>query len=256
MNVLIIHTTGSVGKSTLAAVLLRPRLGAELLSIENSNFGAERYGEPVRLFEAQDYLAYIEQLMMAEGTNTITDVGSSNFTEFVHQMLIVGGLSLFDYVIVPCEKQDRTQLETITTIQTLLNAGLDPSRLRVILNKVSIPTPRRPIDVDFAALFAEAEKDPRIQINPNCYVPTLPLFAHMAANGLTWQNILADKTDYRALVRESKGQGNTMERIEYVTKQLAQGMAAQTIAILDRAFEELDIGPAVITDEAIVVDME
>ncbi|MFP3570927.1 hypothetical protein, partial [Paraburkholderia sp. SIMBA_030] len=82
-------------------------------------------------------------------------------------------------------------------------------------------------------------------------------FAHMATHGLSWQTIIADKTDYRALLRESHGQGNSKERIEYVSRQMAQQMVAQCVTIFDRAFKELDIGPALVTEEvATVIDME
>jgi hypothetical protein len=50
---LIIHSMGSIGKSTLAAVLIQPRFGGQLFSIETANKDAERYGQSVRRYTAE-----------------------------------------------------------------------------------------------------------------------------------------------------------------------------------------------------------
>jgi hypothetical protein len=52
-NILVIHQVGSIGKSTISAVIVRPRLGGKFYSIEDLDTDGERYGEKVALLKMQ-----------------------------------------------------------------------------------------------------------------------------------------------------------------------------------------------------------
>ena len=141
-KLLILHNFGGVGKSTLGACLIHPRVGGELMSIETNNTDAERYGVRVHRYAATQYEGYYRDLRrFSVFGNTLTDVGASNVEAFIDKLIRASGLDQFDYVVVPATQGDRGQIETITTIQTLLdNVGVAPERLRVILNMVKKPT--------------------------------------------------------------------------------------------------------------------
>jgi hypothetical protein len=140
-KLLILHNFGGVGKSTLGACLIHPRVGGELMSIETNNTDAERYGVRVHRYAATQYEGYYrDPRRFSVFGNTLTDVGASNVEAFIDKLIRASGLDQFDYVVVPATQGDRGQIETITTIQTLLdNVGVAPERLRVILNMVKKP---------------------------------------------------------------------------------------------------------------------
>jgi hypothetical protein len=250
-NILVLHNYGGIGKSTIAGVMLYPRFGGELFSIETANDDASRFGIPVRRFAATEFPAYFQMLTLAT-TNTITDVGASNFVQFLNHLGRHGGLHLFDHVVVPAEPSDRGQLETIKTIMTLFNAGLQADRLRIVLNKVETQAveivgaahqdTHQTIRSQFIDLVAYAETEPRLQINLDCYLPPLQLFASMAAANCSWDDLISDTTDYRGLlVQTGKDNPRGPERLRLSQRLFLQTMAQKADTVLTRAYNALNL---------------
>ncbi|MGF7001347.1 hypothetical protein [Paraburkholderia sp. GAS32] len=242
-NLLILHNFGGVGKSTIGGCLIHPRVGGELMSIETNNTDAERYGVRVRRYAAAQYSDYYRDLRrFSVYGNTVTDVGASNAEAFIDKVNESGGRDQFDYIVVPATQNDRGQIETITTIQTLLdNVGVDPDRIRVVLNMVRKPVRTAPIEGEFTHLFAFAEQDRRVKINPKCYIPQLQLFSHLAAANRSWLDVVNDRTDYSAKIMEAINAGDTTAEELACDNALLQEMAGQARDILDRAWAELNI---------------
>ncbi|SOE87400.1 hypothetical protein SAMN05446935_8024 [Burkholderia sp. YR290] len=245
-HLLIASTLGNVGKSTIGAAVVRPRFGGQILSVETTNSGAERYGEVVKTYSAEYYSLYLSDLLMAHGSNTITDLGSSNFDQFLTETKEIGGLSYFDYVIVPTEPDKKTQEDTITGLNLLFDAGLQPEQLRVVFNKVKppLPKPGGSIEEQCVNIFTASDLNPGVRLNPRCYLPTLQLFGHLATFQLKWNEVTQDKTDYLSLLRQTIDQGMSTDRLKLAARQMAQKWMAQSEAIFDRLYQELDIGPA------------
>jgi hypothetical protein len=240
-HLLIINGYSGVGKSTMGAVLVAPRFGGEIMSIETANKDGERYGQKVHRFSAEDFPDYSKALFGAK-TRTVTDVGASNYVWFLDQLDVYGGLENYDTVLTPADPSDRGQIETISTIQTLLTAGLDPARLRIILNKSKKPTPKNPLQRQFSFLWANLPEE--VSINPKCYVPHLPLFQHLAYANLSWDEVVDDHTDYRQKTEEALSKGATdVEAL--VKRRILQQMVRQTQQYLDDAYRELHIGDSV-----------
>ena len=153
-----------------------------MIAIETENPAGARYAERVKRFTANLYDDYLRYVMAAgdAGKNTITDLGASHYVPFIDNMSESGGLNLIDFLIVVTDAQERSQQDAIATILTFFNLGLDPARLRVIFNKAATPKPEMPIERQYEALFAMSHLDQRIKLNPNCYMPKLPIFDLMA----------------------------------------------------------------------------
>ena len=242
-KLLILHNFGGVGKSTLGACLIHPRVGGELMSIETNNTDAERYGVRVHRYAATQYEGYYrDPRRFSVFGNTLTDVGASNVEAFIDKLIRASGLDQFDYVVVPATQGDRGQIETITTIQTLLdNVGVAPERLRVILNMVKKPTRTAPIEGEFAQLFAYAESESRVKLNPNCYLPQLELFSYLAAANRSWSDVANDHTDYDAKIEEAVKARDLAAEERAMDNALLQEMTRQARDIMDNAWKELDI---------------
>jgi hypothetical protein len=243
-HILIIHQNGSVGKTTLASFIVRPRLGGRLFSLDKVEADAERYGESVVRYAEEHYVDYLEDLVMCRhASNTLTDVGSNRWNSFVDSLKNSGGLELFDFVLVPTDLTDKAQEGTLVTAETLFSAGLDPARLRIVLNKARSPSPLDPIEKQYPLLFAAAAGDPRIPLNPNCYIAELPIFSYLAQANLTWHDAVNDDADYDSLLAEAtRDRRSQEERLVITRKLLLTAQAKKAKPIFDAVYRSLNIG--------------
>ena len=247
-NILVANVAGTVGKSTIASIQIAPRFGCdEVIAIETENPAGSRYAEKVKRFTAELYDDWLEYVLDAreDGKNTITDLGASNYVSFVNRLSLGGNISLIDYLVVVTDTQERSQEDAVATIQTFFNIGLDPAKLRIVLNKAVVPTPELSIERQYDTLFTSAEVDPRIKINPNCYMPALTVFDHIASNGIKWSDLLADNTDHAAALKATIGEGATLARAKRAAFRIAQMAKDPAIKFSDRLFKELNIGSPV-----------
>jgi len=102
-----------------------------------------------------------------------------------------------------------------------------------------------PIERQYDTLFTSSEIDPRIKINPNCYMPSLTIFDHIASNGIRWSDLLADNTDHAAALKATVGEGATLARAKRAAFRIAQMAKDPAIKFSDRLFKELNIGSPV-----------
>lgn len=249
LNFAIAHNFGGVGKSTIGACLLYPRVGGQLLSIESNNTGAERYGIPVHRYAAAQYREYYEDLRrFAFVGNTITDIGASNIESFIDRLVEAGSYDRLDYWVVPVTQSDRGQVESISTIRTLLdNVGIDPDRLRVVLNMVKMPQKNGPVEAQFPYLFTFADQDRRVKINPKCAIPSLDVFSVLATSGRSWQEVQNDKTDYDVKFAQAMAARDEVGQEVALRNQYMQEMVAQAQNLMNSAWTALDIAVPVIS---------
>jgi hypothetical protein len=198
VNVLMTHKTSGVGKTTLASKLLQPRLGARLISVskpcqETAHLSPDAYECPLDYY-ASDVVT----------RNSITDVPSCQFFPFIRK-LSEQGLQLFDYIIVPCDRTVEAQIGTVETIKILLAYGVNPNRIRLIFNKTASGDK---LDQQFSHLFEQLAGLSSVTVNSSCYVPNLGIFDGLLLSGISWEEVLNDKTDHVTMIRALRAQGD------------------------------------------------
>jgi hypothetical protein len=220
-NILTIHRTGSVGKTTLASLVVRPCLGGKFFSFEKvDNIDGSRYGEEVIRYTCENYVKYLDEMYMSlDVENTLTDVGGNEAQPFLDNLKQIGGIRLFDYVLVPTDLTDKSQENTMTA-QALFSAGLEPERLRIVFNKARPPSSHDPIERQYELLYSEARKDPRIRLDPECYMLSMAVFASLAQDGLSWFHVASDKTDYLVKVKEATRAARSNEERQPIVRNL------------------------------------
>nr|UVN17958.1 hypothetical protein pPsy0479a_00126 [Pseudomonas syringae] len=81
-KVVVINYTGTVGKTTISANLLWPRMGgAPLYAIESINETAENLGLDVEKLRGDAFRELFKRLMLED--QAIIDVGASNVEDFI-----------------------------------------------------------------------------------------------------------------------------------------------------------------------------
>jgi hypothetical protein len=160
-------------------------------------------------------------------------------------------------VLVPTDLTDKAQENTITTVDALFTAGLEPERLRIVLNKARPLSPHDPIERQYEVLFVEARKDPRIRIDPKCFMLSMAVFASLAQDGLSWLEVAGDKTDYLAKLKEAATAGHSEEmRLPIVRNLLLCNQVKKAGPVFDIVYNTLKIGGPYDVEQPITVPAE
>src|SRR5579871_3704278 len=146
MKVVVTNFSGNVGKSMIANQLLAPRLGdATVIAVESINED-EANNETVRGTQFRALQRHLAKL-----PNAVVDVGASNVESFMQQLSeFEGAQEDFDYFVVPCTPMRKQLRDTISTIEALHGAGVEPERIVVVFNMVSHDAP---VEDQFGLIF-------------------------------------------------------------------------------------------------------
>jgi hypothetical protein len=196
MKVAILNYTGTVGKTTIAAHLLSPRLNnAPIFAVETINETAEGLGMDVNKIRGEKFRELFTKLMKLD--DAIIDVGASNVEAFLDGVVKMDGSHLeIDYFIVPVTPGTKEQKETISLIGTLADMGISPEKIRVAFNRVE-----GDVHEEFPYVVAYAKKEKTCIANPEAAIFENELFDALGVKKLTLAALLADETDYKALLR-------------------------------------------------------
>jgi hypothetical protein len=123
MKICVLNFSGNVGKSTIAAHLLQPRMNAQVFSVESLNVDASSDGVEVARLRGKHYNDLLQRLMKLD--DAIVDVGSSNVEDFLKMMQhYADSQEEFDLFVVPVVKDGKQQADTVNTIRALRAIGV------------------------------------------------------------------------------------------------------------------------------------
>lgn len=232
MKLVVISLLGNAGKTTIAAQVLFPRLGAaKILSVESINTGAEGLGVEVEIFKGKNYSELSEQLMMVD--NAIIDVGGSNVEEFLLLMQQQkGSYADFDCFVVPCiyERQD----ETIKTIAMLNKIGVSPQKIKLVFNKV--PVGDAPENIFSGVLHAVTDHGLATYDLSKGVIYLNEAYERVKHLQTTVHQVATDKTDFRALVKAAT---DPNEKRLMASRVITQGLALTADQNLNDVFAYL-----------------
>jgi hypothetical protein len=249
LKILVIHSAGFVGKSTLTASLLQPRLpGAwRVYSVEQQNQDASRYGIAVIRYRATEFPAMWQDMVM-DDSHVLVDVGASNYLAFMNQLRQVPGtINDFDLVIVPCTPDHRAQDETAATIDDLSRLGLTPEKLRVIFNRSAADG--TPIEREYRNVVAYLTARPKYTLYEDLVLPDRACHTDLGAAGRSISEVLTDSTNYAAALELAvKQKADPAERSRLARATALYRAAQGAEADLQRAFEALRLPPSMVEE--------
>lgn len=217
MRIALVNFSGNVGKTTIAQHLLSPRLvGAPIFAMESVNqsdlTGAVEQLHGRQFGELQEHLLTLE--------DAIIDVGASNAEAFVRGIeRFYGSQEDIDCYLVPVTKERKQQADTVTTIKTLAELGVDPERIRVIFNKVE---PDEPLESAFPILFGFSMAESLFDLNPQAAIEANDVYERLKSRGQTVSDVIQDTTDHKARLRAAKDERARAEAISAISiKRLA-----------------------------------
>lgn len=231
-KVAVISFSGKVGKTTIAAHLLSPRMNdAPIFAIETQNETASSLGMEVEKLSGEKYLSLYKKLLTMD--DAIIDVGASNIEDFLDKMIKIDESHVeFDYFVVPVTSDPSIQRECVKTIQVLADIGIPADKIRVVFNRVSADA-----EEEFPAIIGFAKKSKTCIANPECAIYEAEVFALLASKKLSIGAVLADETDYRALIKAKTG--TEKEQAHNVDMHALKGYCKAANRNLDAAFAAL-----------------
>lgn len=194
MKVAILNYTGTVGKTTLAAHMLSPRMNsAPIFAVETINETAQSLGVDVEKIKGDKFRELFRKLFALE--NAIIDVGASNIEGFLDGLVKFDESHLeFDFFVIPVTSGTKEQKETIGMIATLSDMGIPAEKIRIVFNRVHSNT-----EEEFTYVVNYVKKEKTAICNPAVGIFESELFDAMSVKKISISSLLTDETDYKAL---------------------------------------------------------
>jgi hypothetical protein len=234
MRVAVINYTGTVGKTTIAAHLLSPRMNnAPIFAIESINETAEGLGLDVEKIRGEQFKEFYKKMM--KSSNSIIDVGASNVEEFLKGMTrFEESHEEIDYFVVPATSGTKEMKETISMILTLANSDIPPEKIRLIFNRVD-----NDVQEEFQVLINFVNKNKVCTCNLDAAIAENELFDLLAIKKISIASILSDETDYRGKLKELGDDGDKKLKDHYADMHVTRSLAKSVNRNLDAAFAAL-----------------
>ena len=196
MKTLVGNFSGSVGKTVVATYLLKPRMPeAPIFAMETINQSASDLGvNDVEQFQGKRFGELLERLVLED--SAIIDVGASNIEAFLEAMSrFSGAVEEFDSFIIPVTAEQKAWQESLKTVEALLSIGADPSKIKLLPNRIeNDPTEEIPAVYKYA-------KQKKIWIKPDAFIYESEIFGYLANKKLSFDALIDDTVDYRALAK-------------------------------------------------------
>lgn len=231
MKVCVLNYSGNVGKTTVAAHLLQPRMDATVFSVETLNQDAEGDGVDVERMKGARFGDLQRKLVKLD--SAIVDVGSSNVETFLAMMRQYdGSQEEFDYFVVPTVKDKKQTADTVNTILALHHLGVEAERIKVVFNKVD---PSGNLEQEYGALFGLQEQG-MLHLNEKAALHENEVFELIKGSDTSLAAVIADPSDFRQAVRDAK----TPEEQDQAISRLAIKRLSTTCARnLDATYQAL-----------------
>jgi hypothetical protein len=236
-KIAIVNNSGNVGKSLVCDTLLKPRLSSdvEIIKIETINADVNLDGSVDEVIAAKNFLKVFDKIDSCD--KAIIDVGSSNIEIFMDNLKkLEGSHEDIDFFFVPTTPNVKQQLDTITTVNDLLNLGVNENQIKIIFNYYDSEST---IEHSYTTFF-ESELFDLLKLNKieNIYtINESPVFDMASEMGTSFLDIANDKRDFKALLRGTtdKQERSTLSK-ERAVFRLSQGLIKE----LDLTFERLN----------------
>jgi hypothetical protein len=233
MKVVVINFSGNVGKSTIAAHMLKPRMGdPRIFSVESLNIDSSDEGVDVERIRGSRFVDLVDEVMRED--SAIVDVGASNAEAFMKGMrALKGAHDEFDYFVVPTVSTTKQIGDTVNTVVALNEVGVRGNRIRVLFNRVEeIDDLKR----DFAALFQAAEQTRLCVVSREAAVEANEVFERLRIAGRSLAQVCSDDTPWRTRFRDAT---NEDERSHAMSMLTLKRLSSSAKANLDNAFGAL-----------------
>ena len=233
MKIAMVSITGGAGKTTIAAQMLAPRMNnAEIFAIESVNETAAGLGLEVDHMTAKKFRDLHNKLVFCD--DAIVDVGNGSLEQFLSGIVQVDeSHEEINYFVIPVESDTKGQKETIKTVMALAEIGIAPEKIRIVFNKVESD-----VADEFPHILNYVRKEKTAVADVNAAIFESELFDALGVKGITIATLLADETDYKALIKNNRD-ATAKERSHWGDMHGLKALARSVNRNLDSVFATL-----------------
>lgn len=248
MKFAILNYCGTVGKTTLSTNLFYPRLpeGGRFFSIESINTSAESVGVDSTKLRGSKFDKLFDEIILED--DAVVDIGASNIEDFLNAMSAYqDGHELIDRYVIPVTHGEKEKAESIATLQALIEMGISPSDIRLVLNRATVD-----YKDDFKAIY-NAAKTFKIPLDDRFVIRENDIFRLLEKSSRTIKEALNDNEDHKAIAKKYKLESKAAEEagkakeakelsklsLHHVQLLKQQSMAQSIISSFDQAYEAL-----------------
>ncbi|MGZ4953523.1 MAG: StbB family protein [Methylobacter sp.] len=235
MKIAVINYAGKVGKTTLSAHFLSPRMNnAPIFAVETFNETAEGLGVDVERIKGKNFIDLFQELGMID--DAIIDVGSSNIGDLLASMTKFGkkAHAEFDFFVVPVTKDNTIMIETIKTINILSGLGIPAEKIKLLFNRVEDD-----VEEEFEAMLNYVEMEKKCTANKDAAIYANELFDLLSKHKKSMDAIMTDESDYKAMAREIGKDGDKTLRSQYTEMYAIKALATSMSPQLDEVYTVL-----------------
>ncbi|WP_299496405.1 StbB family protein [uncultured Shewanella sp.] len=228
LKIAIMNNSGNVGKSMICDNLLKPRIPTvETIKIETINSNGT-LDETVSAKNIKRVFDLIDSSDVA-----VIDVGASNIETFMENLSkLKGAHEDIDFFFIPTTPKSKQQIDTISTVEGLLNLGVDENQIKLIFNFHD-----NDLTVEqYYPLIFESELKSILKLDKKENIFTItdnPVFDMLGEMGTSFIDIANDERDFKSMIRASK---DKTERSILSHQRSAQRLAKGFIEELDMTF--------------------
>jgi hypothetical protein len=237
INIATISIAGSAGKSTFTKHCLAPQVpNASRISVEDWNAGD---GAADLEIPAKAFYSLAAQLNTDTSQSFLLDIGASNSKAMLKHF---ADLELtreeIDFWVVPVRAGSKEHIDTLRTLASLLEVGVDPSSIVVVAQAITDPAT---FQDDFQALRSAVE-DLGI-----CFAPQAVLYNDvyniLKDGSRTVFDVVAEKPDFQSL--RAQHRENEEKLLEIGNAMLVYSLSRTAVRNLMAVFESTPLGQAV-----------
>ncbi|BAP88983.1 uncharacterized protein E1O_18520 [Burkholderiales bacterium GJ-E10] len=233
MKIAVMNYTGTVGKTTIAAHLLAPRIpGAQVFAVESINETAESLGTAVDQIRAERFRDLLRKLVTLD--DAIVDVGASNIEGFLDALRRFEGAHLeFDRFVVPVTPGVKQQKETAAMLTALSAFGIQGDQIRVVLNRVEHDAKE-----EFPMLM-QFLKTTECAPVPTAFIYDNEIFDLLATLNMSIGQALADTVDHKVEARKAREGGDKKAQYFHEDMIILKALSGPCARNLDSVFQEI-----------------
>ncbi|AGA76275.1 TPA: StbB family protein [Pseudomonas aeruginosa] len=206
----ILNYSGSIGKTTIAAHLLYPRMpSSAFFAIESINQSALDLGiAEVKTMRGREVGDLIEELVLEDVA--IIDIGASNIESFFEAgSRYHGFIDEIEQFIVPVTPEQKAWQESLKTVEALATMGVSADRIILLPNRIQ-DNP----EAEIPSIYNYVKKTKKATIKPGAFLFDSDVYGYLAANKMSFDQLIGDDTDYKALAR---AEADETQRSKYVS---------------------------------------
>jgi len=229
MKTTVINLSGNTGKTTLSKHLLAPQLNARRIEIEDVNTGD---GEADLDLAASKFKALAAELNVADDDeHFVIDIGASNAKTMIeHFAQLKSTRAAIDFWIIPVVPSAKQKTDSLNTVKTLLEIGVEPGRIVMILNNI---TDIDSVSSDFTTILATR----KLGINVvDEVVLASEVFEMLKGRQESVFTLVESPPDFKALKKAAREKNDAAALLEIGRQMVLQDMAESAAENLRSVF--------------------